>query len=39
LLVLLARGQDAAQVVVSENLCAPQLGEERIAEAISGMIP
>jgi hypothetical protein len=38
LLVLLARGQDAAQVVVSENLGAPELGEERIAEAIGRMI-
>ena len=39
MLVLLARGQDAAQVVVSENLGAPELGEERIAEAIGRMIP
>jgi hypothetical protein len=39
LLVPLARCQDAAQVVVSENLGAPELGEERIAEAIGRMIP
>jgi hypothetical protein len=38
-MVLLARGQDAAQVVVSENLGAPELSEKWIAEAIGRMIP
>jgi hypothetical protein len=38
-LILLARCQDAVQILVSENLGPPELGEERIAEAIGRLIP
>jgi hypothetical protein len=38
LLFLLARHQDAAQIILGENLGAPKLGEEWIAEAIGRMV-
>jgi hypothetical protein len=38
-LILLARCQNAVQVIVSKNLGAAELGEERIAEAIGWMVP